>query len=154
MNRRFAPFFLMIAVAIVAAGTCCVIMFWVIKPQHHDAGHSDQTSAHSWIHTQLHLTDKQEKALIPIEQRYEEQKKHFSELMRIANADLAKILLEERVDSPRVDAAVARVHEAHGRLQKAVLAHVFEMQAVLTPEQYEKLLRFTAEALREAEPGR
>ena len=154
MNRRFAPFLLLIAVAAVAAGTCWIIMTWVIKPGHGDVGHTDQASAHGWIHTQLQLTDEQEKALIPIEQRYEEQKKHFSELMRIANAELAKIILEERVDSPRVDAAVARIHEAHGGLQKAVLAHVFEMQAVLTPEQYEKLLRFTAEALREAEPRR
>ena len=38
-------------------------------------------------------------------------------------------------DSPEVRAAVDHFHDAMGALQKATIAHVFEMRAVLTPEQ-------------------
>ncbi|MEO8353541.1 MAG: hypothetical protein ABI680_17570, partial [Chthoniobacteraceae bacterium] len=62
--------------------------------------------------------------------------------------------LEDRSDSERVKAAVARIHQAQGELQNATLQHIFEMQPVLTPQQYEKLLQSTAEALTTAEHGR
>ena len=102
----------------------------------------------------LGITPEQDKALEPIEQRYAEQKKHYGEMLRITNAELGKAILEDRSDSERVKAAVARIHEAQGELQNATLQHIFEMKAVLTQPQYEKLLRSTADALSTAEHGR
>lgn len=141
---------LLLAVAGVAFLTCWLTGRYV---QRHHATH-EATEAHAWIHTQLDITAEQDKALEPIEQRFEEKKKHYSELMRIANKELAQAILEDRADSPRVGAAVERIHHAMGELQKATLQHIFEMQPVLTPEQYDKLIRLTAEALSGAEHGR
>ena len=150
MKSTLRIFALLLAVAGVAFLACWVTGRYM---QHHHATH-EATEAHAWIHTQLSITAEQEKALEPIEQRFEEKKKHYSELMRIANKELAQAIVEDRADSPRVTAAVERIHHAMGELQKVTLQHIFEMKPVLTPEQYEKLLRLTAEALSDAEHGR
>ncbi len=129
---------ILIAVALVAGLACLLTARWTGKR------HSD---AHRWIHTQLGLTSKQESQLQPIEQRYDEQRRHFSEVIRIANTELGQALLADGGDSPRVKAAIAKIQEAQGQLQEATLRHVFEMKAVLRPEQYDKLLNLTANAL-------
>ena len=134
-------------VAVVA----CVACWFTAKCLHHHAG---QTDTHQWIHTKIGITPEQDKALEPIERRYAEQKKHHDELLRIANDELGKAILEDRSDSARVKAAVARIHQAQGELQNATLQHIFEMQPVLTPQQYDKLLKLTAEALGSTQHGR
>ncbi len=92
--------------------------------------------------------------MAPLEQRYDEQKRHGSELIRLANMELAQAILTDKTDSPRVRAAIAKIHEAQGELQNATVQHVFEMRAVLQPEQYEKLLNLTADALYQVERER
>ena len=136
-------------VAVVACVACWLTAAYLNRPHH-----TGQGDAHAWIHTQLGMTKQQEKALEPIEQRYAEQKKHFGEMLRIANAELGKAILEDRKDSERVKAVVARIQQAQGELQNATLQHIFEMKSVLTPPQYEKLLQSTADALSTAEHGR
>jgi Spy/CpxP family protein refolding chaperone len=140
---------LLLLVAVVACTACWFTAAYLNRPHHADHG-----DAHAWIHTQLGITPEQEKALEPIEQRYTEHKKHYGEMLRIANDELGRAILEDRSDSERVKAAVARIHQAQGELQNATLQHIFEMQPVLTPQQYEKLLRATADALITAEHGR
>jgi nickel and cobalt resistance protein CnrR len=140
---------LLVAVCAVACATCWMTGRYLSRHGRHEA-----VEAHTWIHTQLGMTREQEKALEPIEERFEEKKKHYAELLRIANKELAQAILEDRSDSPRVTAAVARIHQAQGELQNATLQHIFEMKPVLTPQQYEKLLQLTAEALGGVEPGR
>ena len=141
---------ILLALVAAIAGAAC----WLTARYFNRAGHAEKGDAHAWIHTQLGITAEQEKALEPVEQRYAEQKKHFGEMLRIANAELGKAILEERSDSERVKAAVARIHAAQGELQNATLQHIFEMKSVLTPQQYEKLLQSTADALSTAEHGR
>jgi Spy/CpxP family protein refolding chaperone len=138
-------------VAVVACVACWFTSAYLNRPHHAGQDHGD---AHAWIHTQLGITPEQEKALEPIEQRYAEQKKHYAELLRIANNELGKAILEDRSDSERVKAVVARIHQLQGELQNATLQHIFEMQPVLTPQQYEKLLRMTSDALTTGEHGR
>ena len=70
-----------------------------------------------------------------------------------ANRELAQTILEDRGESPRVRAAVAKIHDAMGQLQNATLEHVFEMKTVLTPVQYDRLLTLTAQALSETDDG-
>ena len=113
---------------------------------------TDHAQAHHWIHTQLGLTAAQDTALAPIEKRFDEEKRHHSEMLRIANMELAQAIREDRADSPRVTEAVAKIHHAQGELQNATLRHIFEMKSVLKPEQYEKLIQLTADALYHAEP--
>ena len=142
----------LILLGLVAAIACAAC--WLTAQYLNRSRHAEKGDAHAWIHTQLGITSAQEKTLEPIEQRYTEQKKHYGEMLRIANAELGKAILEERSDSERVKAAVARIHEAQGELQNATLQHIFEMKSVLTPQQYEKLLQSTADALSTAEHGR
>jgi Spy/CpxP family protein refolding chaperone len=63
--------------------------------------------------------------------------------------ELAQAILADKSDSPRVQSAIAKIHDAQGELQQATMRHVFEMKPVLAPEQYEKLLNLTANALYE-----
>lgn len=136
--------------AVVAVVACIACWFTARHLNHRENG----MDSHEEIHRQLGITPEQGKALESIEQRHAEQKKHYEELLRIANDELGKAILEDRSDSARVKAAVARIHQAQGELQNATLQHIFEMQPVLTPQQYDKLLKLTAEALSSMENGR
>ena len=149
MKRAPRGLIFLALVAVVACVACWLTAAYLNRSQHTDHG-----DAHAWIHTQLGMTAEQEKALESIEQRYAEQKKHYGEMLRIANAELGKAILEDRKDSERVKAVVARIQQAQGELQNATLQHIFEMKSVLTPTQYEKLLQSTADALSTAEHGR
>lgn len=146
--KRFLQFItLLIIVALVAMGTCLLTRF--IVPAMH---HSTPQDAHMWIHQQLHITNEQEKALVPIENRYTERRRQLTRAIQQANAELANIILQDKAASPRLNAAIEKIHTAQGELQTVTMQHVFEMKAVLNPEQSDKLLKLTAEALkREAE---
>ena len=141
---------ILLALIAAIAGAAC----WFTARYLNRTVHAEKGDAHAWIHTQLGITPEQDRALAPIEQRFTEQKKHYGEMLRIANAELGKAILEDRSDSERVKAAVARIHQAQGELQNSTLQNIFEMKAVLTPPQYEKLLQSTADALSTAEHGR
>jgi Spy/CpxP family protein refolding chaperone len=101
---------------------------------------------HAWIHQELRLTEEQERNLLPSEMRYVEAKRHFTEVIRLANRELADAIGDDQTNSPRVQAAVERIHQAMGQMQKATLDHIFEMKAVLTAQQYERLIELTKEA--------
>lgn len=102
---------------------------------------------HAWIHDELGMTAEQKRRLLTSEQRYEETKRHLTEVIRLTNQELAYAIAEDRANSPRVQAAVKRIHEAMGQLQQATLQHIFEMKDVLEPEQYDRLMELTREAL-------
>ncbi len=104
---------------------------------------------HQWIHDQLKMTAEQESQLLPSERRYEESRRHLEETIRIANADLARAIREDKEYSPDVERAVAEIHEAMGLLQRATLEHIFEMKAVLDSDQYDRLMELTVEGLSE-----
>jgi Spy/CpxP family protein refolding chaperone len=147
--KRLLPIFaLLLAVAVVASLACLLTARWTRSLP------SDHADAHHWIHSKLGLTAEQEKQLVPIEQRYDEQRRHFSELIRVANVELGQAILADKDDSPRVKAAIAKIQDAQGQLQDATLRHVFEMKPVLRPEQYEKLLNLTANALSQSNHAR
>ncbi len=97
---------------------------------------------------QLHITPEQDKALGPIEQRYAQRRAELTRAIQQANAELANAVLEDKWDSPRVNAAIEKIHAAQGELQMVTMQHVFEMKAVLRPDQFNKLLQRTAEALK------
>ena len=137
---------LLVLLAAFAAGAACflVLRFY---PRPRNVPPSDY---HYWIHTKLGLTPEQDKALESIEDRFAAERKQLMARLRDGNSALAKAIDEDRADSERVKAAVHEIHLAQGELQNAVLAHVFEMRQVLTPEQYDRLIKMTADALRDA----
>lgn len=136
---------LILLAALVAAVACYAVLRFY--PRHQIAHASDY---HYWIHTKLGLTAEQEKELEPIEAKFAAQRKELMARLREGNAALARAIDEDRADSQRVKDAVQEIHRAQGELQNAVLAHVFDMRPALTPEQYDRLIRMTADALRDA----
>lgn len=92
-------------------------------------------SLHDVVHRDLDLSADQERRLDVIEARYAAQKKRLEADMRAANRELAAAMAAGDATSPELNAAVDHLHHAMGALQKATIAHVFDMRAVLTPAQ-------------------
>ena len=103
--------------------------------------------SHEWIHRELDISAAQDQALTAVEERYARRRRELTETIRQANGELAQAIVEDGGYSPRVTAAIEKIHRAQGELQRATLEHVFEMRPTLSPGQYEKLLRATAAAL-------
>lgn len=141
MRKRLQFIAMLVMVALVAAVAC------YISNRFFGSFRSTAMSGHEWIHKQLNLTADQQKALEPIETKFEERKGILMGEIRAANRELAEAIRQDQTDSPRVAAAVEKIHHAQGELQKTTLQHVFEMKGVLTAEQYQKLLNLTADEL-------
>lgn len=90
---------------------------------------------HAAIHRNLDLTSEQDRELHAIESRFASRNAELEEEMRAANRELAVAIDEDKAYTARVQAAVDHFHHAMGALQKATVEHIFEMRAVLTPEQ-------------------
>ncbi len=131
------------ALAAIAAALSSAMTAWMVS-KNRGTGPQD---FHAWIHAEMSVTEDQARLLEPIELRYEENKRHLTELIRLANHDLALAIAEDRSNSPRVQAAVRKIHDAMGQLQQATLEHIFEMKALLRPDQYDRLITLTQEAL-------
>jgi nickel and cobalt resistance protein CnrR len=138
---------MLIIVALIAAAACYVSarLFGPLRRSAADG--------HEWIHKQLDLTQGEQTALQPIETKFAERERNLMGEIRSANKELAEAIKQDQADSPRVSAAVEKINHAQGMLQEATLEHVFEMKAVLTPEQYQKLLNLTADELNQATGG-
>lgn len=92
-------------------------------------------SFHEVVHRDLNLTAEQEQRLEVIEGRYAVERQRLEADVRAANRELAAAIKGGDKSSPKVDAAVDHLHMAMGALQKATIAHVFDMRDVLTPAQ-------------------
>ena len=130
-------------VAVIAAGACLLTIRMIDRSRTRNP-----VDYHYWIHAQLGLTAKQEKALEAAEARFAVRQRTLRATIADGNAELADALESDKADSPRVQEALATIHGAQGELQIAVLEHVFAMRPALTPEQYDRLISRTAEALR------
>lgn len=100
-------------------------------------------SLHDAVHD-LDLTPDQERRIEAAETRFAARRKALEAQMREANVALAEAMRTSRANTPEVQAAVDRCHQVMGELQKATIAHVFEMRAVLNPDQAR---RFDAEVV-------
>ena len=101
---------------------------WVMKQR-------ETPSLHHIVHEELNLSAAQEARLESIETRFATRRTSLEAEVRTANRELADAIAASEGDSPQVQAAVDHFHVAMGDLQKATIAHVFEMRAVLTPAQ-------------------
>ena len=110
----------------------------------------NEVAAHKWLHQELNLTEAQHAALEPVEAKFAETQRRLAEQLRSANQELARVMGQDKTYTPRVTAAVEMVHHCMGDLQKASIEHIFEMRAVLTPEQGDKLLGLAQRALEQA----
>lgn len=90
---------------------------------------------HDVLHHKLALDASQEARLQILEQRFAVQRRTFELELRADNARLAEAIEAEHGNGPRVAAAVDRSHADMGELQKATLAHIFDMRQLLRPGQ-------------------
>ena len=99
------------------------------------------------VHKDLRLSPDQKQRIEAEESKFGARRKALEQEMRAANRELASAIQESHRDSPKVQAAVDRIHHSMGALQKETIAHVFAMRAVLTPEQAQKFDAEVVEAL-------
>ncbi|MDR1305478.1 MAG: periplasmic heavy metal sensor [Verrucomicrobiales bacterium] len=135
--KRLIPFVaLLVAVALVAAASCLLTRRYLARP----AVVAEQPE----LFAQIGLSAEQEKDINAIRAQFAASQHRCQSLMRQRNRELAAVILADRADSPRVQAAVEKIHEAMGDMQKATLNSIFAAKDVLTPAQYEQLLRLVA----------
>ena len=94
-------------------------------------------SLHEMVHDGLQLTPAQLERIEILERGFATRRGPLEGRVRAANAELARAIAQSDGDGPAVQAAIDHFHAAMGALQKATIAHVFEMRAVLTPAQAE-----------------
>ena len=106
-----------------------------------------ETELHALLHHQLELDAGQLAAIEDIEERFATRRQALEQEMRADNARLAAAIRAEQGYGPRVDAAVDHSHQVMGELQKATLEHIFEMRAVLRPDQAQRFDEAVTRAL-------
>lgn len=108
----------------------------------------EQPSAlHDLLHEDLGLEDRQLARIEEIEARFAARRSELEAELRADNARLAAAIQAEHGYGPRVTAEIDRSHRAMGELQKETLSHIFEMRAVLRPDQAERFDRAVVRAL-------
>lgn len=93
------------------------------------------TQLHEVLHHQIRLDDGQKARIDILERRFAVRRQALELELRADNARLAEAIETEHGMGPGVAGAVDASHHAMGELQKATLAHIFAMRAVLRPDQ-------------------
>lgn len=130
MTPGFRNLLITIALVVVAAGGGAWLCARYVVT-HHDQG----PSLHDMVHENLDLTADQSQRLEAIEKTYAVERARLEDEVRAANRELATAIRKGEKESPELNAAIDHLHLAMGALQKATIRHVFDMRAVLTPEQ-------------------
>ena len=129
MRARWKSIVLTAVLAALASGAATwASATWVMRER-------QPPSLHSVVHEQLNLSAEQDGRLDAIEARFAARRPGLEAEVRAANRELAAAIAASDGNTPQVQAAVEHFHVAMGDLQKATIAHVFEMRSVLTPEQ-------------------
>lgn len=140
MHPRVKPVAFLALVAAVAAGATWITEAGLRRTRAPE-------DAHAWVHRQLDITPAQDQAIEAVEQRFALRKRDLMERIRLANMELGQAMLDAKAQSPQVATAIRSIHAAQAELQQATIDHVFEMRSALRPDQYDKLLNLTANAL-------
>jgi Spy/CpxP family protein refolding chaperone len=123
------------------------------------ANHEAGSGLHDFVHDELTLTADQEQRLDALQRvdvtvhvahahpRFAVERARLEGSARAANARLAQAMESEHEYGPEVSAAIDEVHARMGDLQKATVRHVFDMRAILEPEQQRQFDRKVSDAL-------
>lgn len=106
-----------------------------------------ESELHAFLHNELKLDAIQEAKIEAIEARFAVRKKALELDMRAANARLAEAIEAEHGYGPKVTAEVDHVHHVMGEMQKSTLEHLFEMRAVMNPDQARRFDKTVVKAL-------
>ena len=149
MSRPWVAILPLIVAALLGAGACLVVQS-LSSPEnatHAQGGAGSAADYHEWMHAQLGIAEEQDTALHPIEEDFEQKRSAWTEQIRDANAELGDAMQEDKAKTPRVEAILARIHDAQRAIQEETIRHFFEMKPHLTDEQFEKLLGLMTDAL-------
>jgi Spy/CpxP family protein refolding chaperone len=114
----------------------------------HDSTGVGMPDDHFELHKQLKLSEAQEREMEALEEGFREKLAELSEPIHEANGELATALVEDRTHSPRVKAAIEKIHHAQAALQNATIDHIIEMRTILDEHQFTEFLEATADSLR------
>jgi Spy/CpxP family protein refolding chaperone len=109
-------------------------------------GQSHQTMMQQVV-GELDLTPAQKTRIDALHRAHMARRAGYEAEVRAANRELAAAIEADHRDSPRVQAAIDRLHHAMGGLQKETVAHLFEVRAQLTPDQARRFDARIASAL-------
>lgn len=138
-------FFLMIVACAAIGGVLIGQNFWgksSSNVHHHAAG-----DMHALFHHDLSLNTQQEKELVIIEKDFSRKKALYQEQMKLANMELAAAIKSSGYSSPQVQKAIDEIHGTMGELQKLMLQHLADMEAILSEEQNKQLEEKVVEQL-------
>ena len=148
---------LLILAVVVAAAVGCGIGCAIVLNHGEKSGDSHGSTGagmpddHFELHKRLTLSKEQEKEMEALEKEFREKLAELSEPIHEANGELATALVEDRAHSPRVKAAIEKIHHAQAALQNATIDHIIEMRTILDEDQFTEFLEATAESLRPTE---
>ncbi len=144
--KSWSKLAIFIALAAFACGAAC---YFATKLAHRHS-RMDPAEYHDWVHKQVRLTEEQDAMLHEMEGKFATKRDRLTNSIRESNRELAEALRKDKADSPRVREVINKIHQAQGELQSVVIQHVFEMKPLLSPEQYDRLIEFTAAVLSSA----
>ena len=141
MKRGWQAIALTAVLAAVASGAgTWISASWVLSRR-------EPPSLPDIVHHDLKLSPDQLTRIDAVEARFAARRPALEAEVRAANRELAAAIAASDGDTPQVQAAVDHFHAAMGDLQKATIAHVFEMRSVLTPAQAEVFDKAVVDAL-------
>ncbi|WP_294390250.1 periplasmic heavy metal sensor [uncultured Sphingomonas sp.] len=93
------------------------------------------SSVFAFVLDRLDIDARQRAQVEAHEAMYRAQRDGLERQLRASNGALAAAIKREHRNGPLVRAAVDRTHVTMGALQKATLDHLFEVRAILRPDQ-------------------
>ncbi|MEP7221774.1 MAG: periplasmic heavy metal sensor [Novosphingobium sp.] len=128
---RNLPRYLLVALIAFSAALAAT---WIARSM--AASHAREGGElHGLMHEEMDLDADQKAKVKALEAQFAQRRQGLDARLQAANAQLAAAMASEHEYGPRVAEAVDASHMAMGDLQKATLAHVFAMRAVLRPDQ-------------------
>lgn len=110
----------------------------MLMPVGHGPGRGGTRRAE--LHKQLNLTDDQKTKIADLRDKRERASIPIQGDLKVAHLDLRKLMRADKPDQRAIDAQIDRMAALRGSLQKAHVAGMLEVRAVLTPAQ-QKILR-------------
>jgi len=141
-----------LGVVVVAALVSLLVVHFTLRFYEGERSRSTPESArdlHQWLHENLGISHDQEERLLPIEERFESERKRIRREIAAAAQRLAEAIRDFDPGSPEVTSARQDLTRSQGELQQATLDHFFAMKEHLTPEQGAMLLEWTHQSIRD-----
>ena len=150
-NRYFYAIGL-VCIAIIVAFTAYFVSneLFFHHGKHHGSHQQRAVSTysfHDYLHQQISIDNKQTQELLPLEKQYVQQRLALEQDIQQANIQLAQAIQQHTSYDLAIQQAITIIHQLQGRLQQLTIQHVYDVRALLNPEQAKTLDQFVATAI-------